>query len=147
RGLALGHASPEVERSTRWLDGTADSLEHLEREIAPLAIHGTERGSVRGKSRETPRRRELDRLRRAGIDVRLEPDEHVDEGCVTHRESDSPSGHVERLRERVELDRVVARGRHLEDRDRRLIVVELGVRRVARDDEPATLGPRYELFV
>src|SRR5439155_22269965 len=147
RRLAGGNAPPEVERAARRAYLATHPAERLKREIAPLLVDRAERGTMGWERREPPRGSELDRLRRARVDVRLEADQRLDERGRAHDEADAPSGHVEGLGEGVKLDRMRARGRDLEDGMRRVVVIEIGVRRVADDQEPTPHRPIREKTV
>src|SRR6266853_5319103 len=72
RRLAGGNAPPEVERAARRANLATHPAERLKREIAPLLVDRAERGTMGWERREPPRGSELDRLRRARVDVRLE---------------------------------------------------------------------------
>ena len=68
-------------------------------------------------------RRHLDRREAAVVVVALDARQRVHQLLVADHEADAPAGHVVALRHGEELDRHVARARHLHDR-RRLVVVE-----------------------
>src|SRR6267378_6372284 len=143
----LGDASPQVERAAWGSYRTAERAERVQYKIAPLAIHAAQRRSVDRKGREPLRRGGLYGLRRAGIHVRLELYQSLDQSRSPHSEPDTPPRHVKRLREGVELDRAVAGSRDREDAPGRLRIVKLGIGRVAHDDEVAPYGPGDQLFV
>ena len=72
-------------------------------------------------------RRDLDRLERAVVEVRLQAGERRESRRVPEREADPPPRHRERLRERVDLDRDIRGAGHLQHR-RRPVAVERDVR-------------------
>src|SRR5512143_2160781 len=77
--LPFGRPPPDEESAAGRADGASERAQSVERGVAPLAIDGAQRGAVRRQSGEPPRGRDLGRLRRPRIDVRLEPYERVDE--------------------------------------------------------------------
>ena len=109
------------------------------------AASGTPRTLHRGLRRLVHRRDrgDLDRLERPVVEPALQPGERRADLGVADEEPDAPPGHRERLRERVQLDRDVARARHLQDR-RRLVPVEreVGVGEVVHDEHLALARER-----
>jgi hypothetical protein len=70
----------------------------------------------------------LDRCEGAVVDIGLHPGQRRDQLGVAAAEADAPAGHGVGLGKRGELDRDLARARHLQDRRRRRAVeVDLGV--------------------
>src|SRR5262249_57283638 len=76
----------------------------------------------------------LPRLDAARVDVGLHLPESGDQLGIPAGEADTPTGHVEGLGERVELDRPLAPTRDLEDARRPLAEVDLGVGGIVAED-------------
>ena len=100
---------------------------HLERMVGPL-VHGHDR-------------RDLDRLERAVVEVRLQTRERRDHVGVADEEADPPPGHRERLRQGVQLDAALLGALDLEDRGRLVPVEgEVGVGEVVDDEQTVLAG-------
>src|SRR5262249_54475275 len=128
RGVAGRDAGPDVEAGARRLDLQAGGAETADEGVAaPLVDLAVARAHRVGHA-ERGDARLLPRLKRARIEVRLDLPERLDHLRAAHREGDAPAGHVEGLREGVELDSDVLRARRLEEAWRAVAVEgDLGV--------------------
>src|SRR5262249_44675445 len=95
------HRHPDVERSRRRIARQPDPPEATHQDVAALAIHGPQ---LLDDPRITGERGDggfLDRLEDPRVDVGLHLAEARDELRMADGESDTPAGHVERLRQGV----------------------------------------------
>src|SRR6266496_2630695 len=139
----LGERHPDVHRGPRCLRLEPLRAEHGEHGVAPLleARHVALRERLRLRQHRGARR--LHREKRAGIHVVLDARQRGDHLGPPHRPAEPPPRHAERLRERMELDRDVARARDLEDARRHVPVErDLAVRVVVGDDDAALAAER-----
>src|SRR2546423_3265665 len=138
RALVRGHRRPDEHRRARPLDPPVDARQPVAQRVSPALV---DRGDLRrafARLAERDRRRDLQRLEAAVVEVRLEPRQRGDHVGPPEHERDPPARQREALRQRIELDRDLARAVDLEDRPWPVAVEgEVGVSEVVHDHELA----------
>ena len=127
------------------MDLPPDPREPVDHRVAARLVDRVDLGRVGPRLLEHDRRRDLDGLERAVVQIALELRERVDHVWAPHEERDPPASHRERLRHRVQLDRDLLGADALQDR-RRLPPVErhVGVREVVHQHHVALARPVHE---
>ena len=131
-----GHAHPEVRRRLRRVDLEPDRGERLGEQVAPPLVDGRHLAREVARLGQRDRRRMLNGLEHAGVEVRLQLPVALDHLRVAGDEAGAPARHVPALREREDLDADLLRARRLEEARRAVAVeAELGVGVVVDDDQ------------
>ena len=153
----LGERRPDEHRPERRLDGPAGAGEPGAERVAAAPVDLAELARVVDRLAQRDGRRDLDRLERPVVEVRLQLRERGDDLGAADDEADAPAGHREGLRHAVELDRALG-GAVGREHGRRLVAVEgdVGVREVVHEhevvlarevDEPLHVGGRATAVV
>ena len=147
RAVGVGDARPDEHRPARLRHVPADAREPVAERVAPAAVDLADVRRVLGRLAHRHGRGDLDRLERPVVEVRLQPRERRDDVGVPDDEADAPAGHREPLRQRVELDRDLARALGREDRGRFVPVErDVGIGEVVHDDDRALASEVDELL-
>ncbi len=145
--VGLRDRSPDEHRPERALDLPADTRQPVTEDVAALAIDLARLARIVALFVQRDDGGDLDRLEGPVVEVGLEPRKRRQRRCVAEREAHTPTGHRERLGERVRLDRDVRGAGNLKDR-RRLVPVErdVCVGEVVHDERLVLACQRYEPF-
>ena len=150
----LRQRRPDEHRPERRLDGPARAGEPGAERVAAAAVDLADLARIVDRLAQRDGRRDLDRLERAVVEVRLQLRQRGDDLGAADDEADAPTGHRERLRHAVELDRALG-GAVGREHGRRHVTVEgdVGVREVVHEhevvlvrevDEPLHVGGRCD---